>query len=141
MMPRLLEQLRRDEGERLHAYPDHLGYLTIGVGRLIDQRRGGGISPDESAFLLGNDVARVTRELQQRLPWFRALDEVRRAALINMGFQLGAAGLMAFTRSLECVRDARYAEAETHLLNSAWAKQTPARARRVARQIATGEWQ
>lgn len=141
MMPRLLEQLRRDEGERLHAYHDHLGYLTIGVGRLIDQRRGGGISPDESAFLLGNDVARVTRELQQRLPWFRALDEVRRAALINMGFQLGVAGLMAFTRSLECVRDARYAEAETHLLNSAWAKQTPARARRVARQIATGEWQ
>ena len=139
--PRLLDQLRRDEGERLHAYADHLGYLTIGVGRLIDQRRGGGISADESAYLLRNDVARVTQTLQERLPWFGALDEVRQAALINMGFQLGVAGLMAFARSLACIRDGRYAEAETHMLNSKWAQQTPQRARRVARQVATGEWQ
>jgi lysozyme len=138
---KLIEQLRRDEGEVLTAYPDHLGYLTIGVGRLIDKRKGGGISAQESAYLLSNDVARVDAELRSRLTWFGQLDEVRQAALLNMGFQLGIAGLMEFTRSLACIRDGRFAEAETHLLQSKWATQTPARAKRVAHQIATGEWQ
>lgn len=39
---KLTAQLRRDEGEKLYAYQDTLGYWTIGIGRLIDRRRGGG---------------------------------------------------------------------------------------------------
>ena len=35
----LSKQLERDEGRVRHAYQDHLGYWTIGVGRLIDARR------------------------------------------------------------------------------------------------------
>lgn len=141
MNSKIIEQLRRDEGEVFHVYDDHLGFATIGVGRLLDKRKGGGISPAESAYLLNNDVARVDADLRSRLSWYGQLDEIRQAALINMGFQLGTAGLMEFKRSLECIRDGRFAEAETHLLNSLWAKQTPARARRVARQIVTGSWQ
>ena len=141
MNSKIIEQLRRDEGEVLHAYADTLGFTTIGVGRLIDKRRGGGISPQESAYLLNNDIARIDSDLRSRLTWYGQLDEVRQAALLNMGFQLGVAGLMEFKRSLECIRDGRFAEAETHLLNSKWAQQTPARARRVARQIVTGDWQ
>ena len=140
MNSKIIEQLRRDEGEVLTAYEDSLSYLTIGVGRLIDKRKGGGITREESAYLLNNDVARVDAELRSRLPWFGSLDEVRQASLINMGFQLGVSGLMEFTRSLGCIRDGRFAEAETHLLASKWAQQTPARARRVANQISTGDW-
>lgn len=141
MNHRLIAQLRRDEGEVLHAYKDHLGYLTIGIGRLIDRRKGGGITSVEAAYLLNNDLQRIDQALRSRLPWFTALDEARQAALMNMGFQLGVAGLMAFKRLLAAVRDQRYAEAETHALASKWAQQTPERARRVARQLATGEWQ
>jgi lysozyme len=141
MNSKIIEQLRRDEGEVLHAYDDHLGFATIGVGRLIDKRRGGGISAQESAYLLNNDIARVDAALRSRLSWYGQLDEVRQGALINMGFQLGIDGLLGFTRSLACIRDGRFAEAETHLLASKWAEQTPARARRIARQVVTGEWQ
>lgn len=141
MNDKLIQQLRRDEGEVLHAYDDHLGFATIGVGRLIDKRRGGGISPEESAYLLSNDVRRVDQALRSALPWFATLDEVRQAALINMGFQLGVAGLLEFKQTLACVRDGRYAEAETQAMRSKWATQTPARARRVTRQLASGEWQ
>lgn len=141
MNARIIEQLRRDEGEKLQAYQDHLGYWTIGVGRLIDARKGGGISAQESAYLLNNDISRVDQALRSALPWFGQLDEVRQAALINMGFQLGTAGLLEFKRTLACVRDGRFAEAETHALASKWAQQTPARAKRVARQLASGEWQ
>lgn len=141
MNPRLIEQLRRDEGEVLTAYTDTLGYITIGIGRLIDRRKGGGISKDEAAYLLNNDIARVDAGLRSRLSWYGQLDEVRQAGLMNMAFQLGVDGLLGFTRSLACIRDGRFAEAETHLLASKWAEQTPARSRRVARQIASGEWQ
>ena len=83
MIDSLESQLRRDEGEVLHAYSDSLGYLTIGVGRLIDARRGGGISGDESAYLLRNDIERKTGELLRRAPWVAELDPVRRAASIT----------------------------------------------------------
>jgi lysozyme len=141
MNHKLIDQLRRDEGEVLHAYQDHLGFWTIGVGRLIDQRRGGGITAEEAAYLLNNDAQKVDQALRAALPWFSGLDEVRQCALINMGFQLGVAGLLEFKRTLGAVRDQKYAEAETYALQSKWAQQTPARAKRVARQLATGEWQ
>ncbi len=141
MNHRLIEQLRRDEGEVLHAHEDHLGYVTIGVGRLIDKRRGGGISREEAAYLLNNDIARIDQTLRARLPWFAALDEVRQCALVNMAFQLGTEGIMRFPKMLAAVRDGHYYDAEQHGLDSKWAReQTPARARRVMRQLATGEW-
>ena len=81
-------------------------------------------------------------ELRAALPWFDTLDRVRQAALLNMAYQLGVAGLKGFPKMLAALRDQRWAEAEAQALDSMWAKeQTPARARRVARQLATGEWQ
>lgn len=137
----LIQQLRRDEGEVLSAYKDILGFLTIGVGRLIDKRKGGGISAEESAYLLGNDIDRVEKEVRANVPFFERLNEARQAALINMAFQMGITGVLQFQRSLAAIRDERWADAANNLLQSTWAKQTPERARRVARQIETGEWQ
>lgn len=138
----LEDQLRRDEGEVLHAYSDSEGYLTIGVGILIDQRRGGGITKDESTYLLRNRIAEKTAELEARIPWCVRLDPVRKAALLNMAFQLGVDGVLGFPRMLACLRDERWAEAESHALDSDWARHdTPERAKRVARQLASGEWQ
>ncbi len=48
-------QLRADEGVRESAYTDSLGYLTIGVGRLIDARVGGKLWPDEIDYLSTQD--------------------------------------------------------------------------------------
>lgn len=137
----LIQQLKREEGCVLHAYDDHLGYATIGVGRLIDNRKGGGISEDEAEYLLRNDVARFTHDVTKALPWIVRLNEPRQAVLIGMAFQMGTAGLLGFTQTLAAVRDERYDHAATLMLASKWATQTPARAKRMARQMATGEWQ
>lgn len=137
----IYEQLKRDEGEVLHAYQDSLGFWTIGIGVLIDKRKGGGITEEESQYLFQNRLKAKTEELEKRLPWFKTLDPIRQAALQNMAYQLGVPGLLKFTNSLAAIRDERYAHAEALLLQSLWAKQTPNRARRIARQIATGEWQ
>ena len=137
----LTEQLRRDEGTVPHAYQDSLGYWTIGVGRLIDARRGGGLSPDEIDYLLDNDIRAKTYEVMQALPWAAKLSEPRQAVLVNMAFQLGTKGLLAFHRALGSIEDGQYGEAAVEMLDSAWAKQTPARAMRLAVQMESDEWQ
>jgi lysozyme len=137
----LLQQLRREEGVVPHAYQDHLGFWTIGVGRLIDRRKGGRLSDDEIDYLLSNDVRRFTSEVQRALPWLDELDEVRQAVLIGMAFQMGTAGLLAFKQTLAAVEARRYPDAAKLMLNSLWARQTPERAARMARQMETGQWQ
>lgn len=53
-MKPLREQLEIDEGNRPLPYMDSLGFWTVGIGRMIDSRKGGGLSPDEIDFLLLN---------------------------------------------------------------------------------------
>lgn len=146
MIERLTEQLKRDEGAvikngRHVAYKDHLGYLTIGIGRLIDERRGGGISNTEAEYLLANDINRVYNQLEARLSCFSVLSGARQGALINMAFQLGVNGLMNFKKSLAHMEAGNYTWAAHEFLRSRWAEQTPQRARRIAKQIKTGDWQ
>jgi lysozyme len=137
----LIQQLRREEGVVPHAYQDHLGFWTIGCGRLIDRRKGGGLSDAEIDFLLANDIERFTREVRKALPWFDNLNEPRKAVLIGMAFQMGTHGLLGFRNTLAAIRDERYEHAAGLMMQSLWARQTPNRARRMSQQMATGEWQ
>lgn len=137
----LTKQLRRDEGEKLTAYQDHLGFWTIGVGRLIDARKGGGITPDESAFLLQNDIDKRLALVSALLPWFERLSEARQGVLLNMAFQLGTSGLLGFKNTLALVEAGDYEGAALGMLASKWAQQTPQRAARLAEQMRTGVWQ
>ena len=99
-MTRILEQLEAEEGFVPHVYQDGLSFWTIGIGRLIDKRRGGGITHDEALYLLGNDVARITHDLLRRFRWFDGLDAARQAVLVGMAFQMGVQGLLGFQRTL-----------------------------------------
>ena len=119
MIEKLTAQLRRDEGVKAAAYQDHLGYWTIGVGRLIDSRKpGAGLRPDEIDYLLRNDIADRVQALTKALPWFDRLDEARRGVLINMAFQLGTAGLLGFKSTLALVAAGKYTEAAEQMLKS-----------------------
>ena len=141
MIEQLTAQLRRDEGARATAYKDSMDFLTIGVGRLIDSRKpGAGLRPDEIDYLLRNDINDRVQALTKALPWFSALDEARQGVLLNMAFQLGTAGFLGFKSTLSLVADGKYAEAAEQMLKSKWATQTPARAKRLAEQMKTGEW-
>jgi lysozyme len=138
----LARQLRGDEDERACVYQDHLGYWTIGVGRLVDKRKpGAGLRPHEIEFLLNNDIDDRIDALTRRLPWFQDLDDARRGVLLNMSFQLGVEGLLKFERTLGLIEAGQYDLAAHTMLQSLWAKQTPARAERMAEQMRSGQWQ
>jgi lysozyme len=138
----LARQLRGDEDVRACVYRDSLGFFTIGVGRLVDARKpGAGLRPEEISFMLNNDIDDRIDQLTRRLPWFQDLDDARRGVLLNMSFQLGVDGLLKFERTLALIQAGQYDLAAHAMMQSLWAKQTPARAQRMADQIRTGIWQ
>lgn len=135
------EQLREDEGERLTAYQDTEGYWTIGIGVLIDARKGGGITKEESAMLFNNRLNAKVKELQSKFPQFKELDQVRQGVLLNMSYQLGVDGLLAFKKMLAAVSVRNWVEAARQMKDSKWYRQTTNRAERLIKQMQTGEWQ
>lgn len=142
MKKELTRQLRGDEGVEATVYKDHLGYDTIGVGRLVDSRKpGAGLRPHEIDYLLQNDIDDRIEALTRQLPWFQDLDDARRGVLLNMSFQMGVDGLLGFKNTLRMVEQGRYSDAAANMLLSKWAEQTPERAERMAEQMRTGVWQ
>lgn len=135
----LAQQLIEHEGLRLSAYQDSLGYWTIGIGRLIDARKGGGITATEARMLLFNDIAKIERQLDEHLPWWRTLSDVRQRVLADMAFNLGVAGLLKFKNTLALIEDAEYERAAAAMLQSKWASQVGRRAKRLAAMMRTGE--
>jgi len=131
----LARQLLVDEGFVPHAYKDSLGFWTIGVGRLIDERKGGGITSDEAMLLLHNDIKRHWSELVAARPWVEAAPEAVQEVLANMCFNLGLGGLLAFKLTLAHLEAGRWAEAADEMLRSKWAAQVGARAERLAGQL------
>ena len=139
-MDMLLAMLKRHEGVETHAYECSEGKVTVGVGRNIDQAGGMGLSEDEIDYLLQNDVERVVKELAAEYPWFSDLDDVRRDAMVDISFNLGATRLRLFKRALTAMETGNYKEAATEFLDSKWAKQVGSRALELTDMISSGEY-
>ena len=136
-MHTLKDMLIRHEGERLKVYMCPAGKPTIGVGRNLEDR---GISHVESDFLLDNDIEAFTANLTKRLFWFKDLDSVRQAVLVDMAFNMGVAGLMAFKKTLKAIENGKWTEASRQMLDSRWATQVGSRATELAEMMRTGRW-
>jgi len=134
----LMAELLRDEGFVSHAYQDSLGYYTIGIGRLIDRRKGGGITREEAEFLKRNDIARFKADLDKAAPWWRSLDPVRQRVMLNMTFNMGAGWVANFKNTAGAIEAGDYERAALGMLASAWARQTKTRAKRLAEMMRTG---
>ena len=138
-MTKLIEQLKRHEGVRTHAYQCTANMTTVGVGRNIDEDGGLGLSVDEIEFLLENDIKRCKQELIT-LPWFSQIDSVRQDALINMCFNLGMPRLLGFKNALTAMSVGDYDTAADEFMDSRWAKQVGYRAEEVCTMIRTGNY-
>ena len=139
MTDKLLEMLKRHEGVRSHVYLCSAGYETIGVGRNIS-KSGMGLSDDEVDYLLENYIARVIKELSSEYPWFNDLDDVRKDAMIDISFNLGATRLRGFKKALAAMEVADYTLAAKEFLDSKWSRDVKGRAHELASMIETGEY-
>jgi lysozyme len=147
--PFLADDLRRDEGLRLIAYPDPLTRgppWTIGFGHTgpgIDQ--GLEWTTEQAEAALKADIDHACRLCDALIPWWRRLDDVRQDVLAQMMFNMGwrsrdgSHGLGTFVRMLAAVRSGAWQDAHDQMLSSGWAREVGPRARRLALQMLTGE--
>lgn len=138
-MDNLLRMLKRQEGVSKFAYEDHLGYITVGVGRCLDPEMGLGLSDDEINYLLRNDIERCYSELSV-FSWFYDLNQTRQEALVSMLFQLGLTKFLGFKKTLKYIAEGKYEQAAKEMLDSRWAEQTPNRANEISYMIETGQY-
>ena len=132
---KLVVELTRDEGIRLKPYRCTAGKLTVGIGRNLDDV---GLTTEEANYLLRNDIARAEKDLDTYLSWWRTLDPVRQRVIVNMAFNLGVQGLLAFKNTLALVKSGRYLEAAQNMLATKWAAQVGPRAQRLAMMMRDG---
>lgn len=149
----LKAQLIRDEEIVEYAYQDSMegkcetcgksnGYWTIWAGHLIDKRKGGKLPRHIGDALLEWDITQAAAALYTAHPWAADLDEVRKATLINMTFQLGIEGLSKFVKALGFMRAGAYNAAADAFADSLVAReQTPERWKRHGEQLRSGVWQ
>lgn len=139
MIDNVKDLIIRHEGTIPYVYQDSLGFWTIGVGHLVDKRRGGKLSAAVIESILLEDIDEVKLNLPA---WIspNLLGAVRYAVLVDMGFNLGVDGLLQFQRTLEYVRAGKFAEASVAMGESKWAKQVGPRAARLRKMMETGEW-
>ena len=140
---KLLADLIRDEGVKLHKYKDSLGYETVGVGHLVDKAKGGipvkniigrdtdTITKPEAMKILAYDVNKTSKKLYSKIPWLKNKSATVQNDLINMGFNLGVNGLLGFKNTLKHIKNDDYAKAAQGLKHSKWYNQTGIRAKRI----------
>lgn len=133
---RFKNQLIEHEALRTKAYKCPAGKLTIGVGRNLDAK---GISKAEAMFLFENDIQDAYRDAAT-LSYFKDLDGVRQAVVLNMLFNLGLPTFRGFKRMNAALAQHDYTVAAREMLDSAWAKQVGQRSRELAQMMRTGEW-
>lgn len=129
------------EGRKNTLYKDSLGYLTIGVGHLLDPTVGGKLPEQIIDALLDWDINEKTTELLSKLPWINALDDVRKAVLIDMAFNLGVSGLLRWPIFLGQVAAGKYTEAAENMRQTKWASQVKSRADNLSKMMETGRWE
>lgn len=119
---------------RFHPLPIKIGDdWIIGYGHNLTQY---GVSREIAEILLLNDM-QTARDWLERFAWWEELTHNRKCAVLNMGFQLGETRFKGFRKTIDFLSKRLYTHAAEEALNSHWAKQTSARAHRVAGCIKT----
>ena len=129
------ESLREEEGWSSTIYKCSENKMSLGYGRNVDPDGGIGITREEGEFMLANDVRRTIEELENAFPQLGDLDQPRTAVLIELCFQLGLPTLRKFSNMLAGLWAGDNDRAADELLDSRYARQVPARARRYAERL------
>jgi len=147
--PMLAQSIRLHEGFSSRPYLCTAGALTIGYGRNLDSHppdpadlrrwEESGCTDVEAEQMLVEDIADAL-DAAAGYAWFDRLSDAAQRVVVEMIFQLGAAGFGRF-RHLRTALEARdYQRAAHEMRDSKWARSdTPARAEALARRMESEE--
>lgn len=134
---KLSAELRADEGVRNKLYLDTANppKWTGGVGRNFSDRP---MSPALIQFMLDEDIDLVVDQLDRMAPWWKKLCDARQNVLANMCFQMGWPRLSGFKQFFAALQAGNWNKAADEMMDSDWARQTPARAKRLEAVMRAG---
>ena len=113
------------------------------------------MSKDQARRLLYTDAELVGSALLDAFPWMNEMPSTRFAVFVNMGYNMGVAGLSEFRKTLVAAEKGNYSMCADQMLESKWASQVgnyspnsprgvkygrPGRAWELSEQMRTGEW-
>ena len=129
------------EGLRLTPYRDTRGFDTVGWGHRCKNAVKITRAMAQRLFLADMDTAAQTAAAWLALPPAVCnLTEARYAVIVDMAFNLGPRGLMAFHKFRRALVRRDWEEASREMLSSRWAEQTGHRALHDAEIMRRGEW-
>ena len=132
----LAEDLIKDhEGLSLRMYKCPAGKNTIGYGHNLDAN---GISLEVADAILDDDIDQAIEDARALVPNFDEHDDVRRAALVDLSFNMGKGTLSGFDDTLAAFIRKDYAGAALGLEASKWYGQVGNRAREIVAMVRTG---
>lgn len=141
--------LKFEEGFRAKPYLCSEGYVTIGLGTKLNNKKG--LDPKDfplevglatAEALLSDEVTRIYTRLESDTysrigSIFEKQTQARRDILMSMMYQMGVQGVYKFRNMWNALEAENYEKASDEMLDSAWARQTPARAQRHAQVMLT----
>ena len=136
-------EIKYDEGVRYAPYLDSRGFQTIGVGHNMDAGPLPSwwtfpLTDDQVNTLLTADLQSALNDLDDFIPWWAALDDVRQRAMLNLCFNLGWSKFREFAQFQSFVKAGAYAAAGQDLGNTPWFKEVGERGPRIVAMIETG---
>lgn len=132
----LKAQLSIDEGYSKKMYLDSNGIWTAGIGHNLRDKP---LTDRAIQVIFEDDMADAEADARKLIKSFDALNDVRKAVVVNMAFNMGFSVFSKFQQTIAAIEAGEYAKAAAHMLNSRWADQTGQRAQRLAEQMAKGE--
>lgn len=109
--------LATDEGVKNKPYRDTVGKLSIGIGRSLEDV---GISSDEIALMLDNDINRAEAGARRLVRDFDGLTDARKCVVVSMVFNIGEAKVKTFTITLGCINAGQWQAAALGMRSSLW---------------------
>jgi lysozyme len=138
----LRSQLEIDEGVKYEIYNDHLGYATFGVGHLVIESDpeygmdiGTAVSESRVIEAFEQDCENVLRDCNILYEDFDDLPSEAQQVLANMMFNMGRPRLSGFKGMKRGVDARDWNAAADEMIDSAWNRQVPKRAKRLVRRI------
>ena len=131
-----------EEGCRLQTYKDTLGVPTIGWGHALKPNESypNGITQVQAdAFLLA-DLEVAYKDALKLVPSLDNLDDVRKAVIIDMSYNMGLSRFAGFHNFFAAIKDKDFIRAAHEMKNSRWYGQHVNRSQPLYIMMITGEW-
>lgn len=124
----LIDDIKQEEGFKGIVYKCTEGFDTIGYGTRLP------LSEKEAEMILEYRLNILKGNLLSSL-YMLDIDKKAWDILYNMVYQMGVKGVLNFKNMIKALEAKDYKRAGDEMLDSKWAKQTPARANRLSKAM------